>query len=264
MDTWRTDPNAKAERNKPLVELALEAARKIGPPPGANQRTPLTANQIRQMVLPLTTPLPIDFMNARDRCMVVISYLLALRGSETTELLTSDVQQKTYVTTDGKVETGIEITLRKSKTNQQSIPHNVWLAPHRGDTTLCPVFWTKMYDFHRDRSSPVYFHRTPNAKELEEKRGNRPDPWKLSASHMRFTVKRLATHAGLNIPNLGAHSLRAGAATAAFEAGAQPDEIKMLGEMEERRISNVPEARPNEQSSRSALALQIRDKRRTL
>lgn len=185
--------------------------------PRRNKRA-LTVEQLRRLLNRLHSG---DAMDLRDRAIIGMGFASALRRSELAALVASDI------TINGK---GLLILVRTSKTDQTG--DGVFVAiPYGEDPHTCPVRVMKEWLALRgDWEGPVFtrftFGRQP-----------RPTREPIGGQTIARILKRSLELIGVESSPYGAHSLRAGMATAAAENGASVIAIQMR--TRHRRVESV-------------------------
>ncbi len=137
----------------------------------------------------------------RDRALLLVGFFGAFRRSELIALDVDDIEF---------IESGLTITIRKSKTDQTELGRAVHL-PYRTDT-LCPV--TALQDWMNGaekREGAVF--RTVNGNE------------RLCTRAVARIIKKWTAAIGLDAQQFSGHSLRAGFATSAALAGLETSVI---------------------------------------
>ncbi|MCC7497338.1 MAG: site-specific integrase [Bryobacterales bacterium] len=160
----------------------------------------LTPGQLRK-ISPL---LANDAQGRRNRAILVFGFASSMRRSEMVALQLDDV---TFVPRKG-----VRIRIRRSKTDQVGEGREVGIG-FGAQPETCPVRTLK--EWLRVRGSepgPVFCRIHPRTK--------KPYLHALNADTISRVVKRAAGLIGLEPKTFGAHSLRAGCVTAAFQAGA--------------------------------------------
>ena len=136
----------------------------------------------------------------RDRALILVGFAGAFRRSELCGI------QHGWIS---RTEQGVSITLRKTKTDQESRGRSVAI-PQVGGLT-CPVAALKAWLEHSGIVEGALFRRVSKSdKVLAEC---------LSASAVATIVKQRAAQIGLDPAYFSGHSLRAGFATSAAVAG---------------------------------------------
>lgn len=174
--------------------------RSVGVAP--KQKAPATAECILTILahVPATT-----LIGKRDRALLLLGFAGAFRRSEVAGLLVEDL------TFGGN---GVDITIRKSKTDQEgrgqavAIPHGVHLKPVEALKA-----WL---DGAGIKSGPVFRAVTSRGKVGEDA---------IAGHTVANVVKRYAGRAGLSVADFSGHSLRAGFVTSAADRGADLNRI---------------------------------------
>ncbi|PZS25885.1 MAG: integrase, partial [Pseudonocardiales bacterium] len=147
-----------------------------------------------------------DRGGARDRALLLVGFVAALRRSELSAL---DVQHI------AEHANGLVLALPRSKTNQRGENNELVVLPRAGDTDLCPVTALRAwFALAGITDGPVF---RPVGK------NNRPLPRRLSAGAVNDLVQQAIARAGIDRAgkrDWSAHSLRAGFVTYAHERGA--------------------------------------------
>ena len=197
----------------PRLVMVLEGiARTKGTRP-AKQAAAAGPEVLRRMLA--TRPAAETPLGARDRALLLVGFAAALRRSELVALALGDVE-----VVPGR---GLRLLVRRSKTDQRGAgqPIAVWANP--AEPGLCPAraldAWLGFRQGAGDRTSGASDAALPLFVGLSK-------AGKLSANGLSDKavwrlVKTAAAEAGLDNPErYSGHSLRAGLATAAGEAGA--------------------------------------------
>lgn len=158
---------------------------------------------------PILQALPLTLRGQRDRAILLLGWAGALRRSE---LAAVDVDHLVAH------EEGILLYLPSSKTDQEGDGAHVGIPYGRGD--LCPVRAVREWQEAAGLDGGPLFRAV---------RGTSVAPERLSGRSVWDTVRRAANGAGLELPGLGAHSLRVGFATEAAAQGAGEREIMRHG-----------------------------------
>lgn len=132
----------------------------------------------------------------RNRALFLVGFSGAFRRSELAGLLVSDL---------GFCEDGLIVTVRRSKTDQAGAGRQVGL-PYASDRAICPVRAARQWLEGAGLSEGPF---------LREVRRGRVTAHGLSGKGIARIVARVA-------PGFSGHSLRAGFATSAAKAGADP------------------------------------------
>jgi site-specific recombinase XerD len=160
-------------------------------------KAPLLTADVRLMI----ERLPDGLAGARDRALLVIGFAGAFRRSELVALDISDVRVASA---------GLTIALRRSKTDQEG--HGRLVGLPRGRLALtCPVRAYHDWLAISGLSRGAVFRPVTRYDTLR--------PTRLTDQSVALIVKRAALAAGLEPAHYAGHSLRAGLATAAAQAG---------------------------------------------
>jgi site-specific recombinase XerD len=138
----------------------------------------------------------------RDRAILLLGFAGAFRRSELVALNVDDLEETPE---------GMLVTLRRSKTDQESIGRRV--AIPRGEIA-CPVAAVKAWLAAAGIIEGAVFVRIWN------KRAQRVTDRRLAARNVAAIVKAGAAKLGLDAGGFGGHSLRAGFVTSAVKRGA--------------------------------------------
>lgn len=159
-------------------------------------KAPLLPGDLRAMVVAL----PDSLSGARDACVLLAGFAGGLRRSELVAIDLGDLQWRPE---------GLVVSLRRSKTDQEGAGRLVGI-PHGHHAPTCPVRATRRWievaglrDGRLLRSIDRHDNLGPS----------------LSGHAVAQIVQRAAAAAGLDARRYGGHSLRAGLATAAAQAG---------------------------------------------
>ena len=166
------------------------------------QARPLTPADLRQILrhIDRTTPL-----GARDSAIILLGYASALRRSELVALTLDDVEPKP----------GGLLHLRSSKTDQDAEGAVVGVA-HGNHAETDPIEALAAWRRHRGEAPGPLFTRLFYANVSLRA---------LSGNAIARMLRARAADAGLPAERITAHSLRAGHATTAFQAGVHLDRI---------------------------------------
>lgn len=144
-----------------------------------------------------------DAAGARDRALLLIGFVAALRRSELASLTTDHIADHPN---------GLVISLPRSKTNQHGDEAEIVVVPRAGNPDRCPVTalqrWTDLADI---TDGPVF-------RPVEK--SNRPLPRRLNPDSINTLVQNAVAKAGIDPASYSAHSLRAGFVTYAHLRGA--------------------------------------------
>lgn len=149
-----------------------------------------------------------DLMGIRDRALLLLGFAGALRRSELVALDLADL--------DFTIE-GLVLTIRRSKTDQEAAGRQIGI-PYGADVSTCPVRSTRAWIEAAGLVSGALWPHLDRWGHI----GRAP----LTDRAVALIVKRRAGLAGLDPAIFSGHSLRAGLATAAAEAGASALDIQ--------------------------------------
>ena len=199
----------------PRLAMVLEGViRSRGARPN-RQAAPAVPGVLRLMLA--ARPSPGTPLGARDRAMLLLGFSAALRRSELVALSLGDVE-----TVPGR---GLMLLIRRSKTDQHGTGQRVAVHANPGEPGFCPVAALARWMEHR-RAGPDLDWTAGAATRAERPlfcavtRAGRVAGEKLSDKAVARLVKQAALDAGLDAERYSGHSLRAGLATAAGDAGA--------------------------------------------
>lgn len=166
-------------------------------------KAPLLPDDLRAMLDHIDDSL----RGTRDRAMLLLGFAGAFRRSELVALEVADLQFRRE---------GLVVNIRRSKTDQEGEGAQLGI-PRGRDKRLCPVraveAWIAAAGLQEGPLfRPVNRHGHVKAAALKD-----VEVWRL--------VKRLAAACGYDPADYGGHSLRAGLATAAAQAGAEERDI---------------------------------------
>jgi integrase len=177
------------------------------------QAAAATPDLLRKMLA--TRPLADTPLGARDRALLLLGFGAALRRAELVGLCLGDV-----LAVPGK---GLQVTIRRSKTDPHGAGALVAIWANPAEPSCCPLAaWQAWIDFRRDAADVC-----GGASDAELplfvglSKAGRPSAAQLSDKAVWRLVRVAAQEAGLEgWERFSGHSLRAGLATAAVEAGA--------------------------------------------
>ena len=199
----------------PRLAMVMEGiTRARGTRPG-RQAAPAVPDVLR-LLLAACKP-PGAALGARDRAMLLLGFGAALRRSELVALQLRDAE-----TMPGR---GVRLLVRWSKTDQQGEGQHVAVWANVADPLLCPVRALEAWLDHRNRARDLDGSAAESARQQRPlfcavTKAGRPTGAILSDKAVARLVKAAALKAGLDPERYSGHSLRAGLATAAGDAGA--------------------------------------------
>ena len=162
-----------------------------------DRAAPLTVGLLRQTI----DALPLGLAGTRDRALLLVGFAAALRRSELVALDVEDLVQ---------VPEGLVLTKRRSKTDQEGAGEQLGV-PYGSNPSTCPVRAVDAWCQQARLSDGALFRPID--------RHGRLGPGRLGAAAANRLVQRAAARAGLPPGRYSAHSLRAGLATSAANAG---------------------------------------------
>ncbi|MFB2550160.1 site-specific integrase [Ensifer soli] len=147
--------------------------------------------------------------DVRDRALLLLGFATAMRRSELAALDVADVEF---------VAKGVIVTIRRSKTDQEAQGRTI--AVPFGRTRHCPVTALKDWLVLAGRDEGPIFS-------FIDKHGNLSS-WRISGEGVNYVVKTRIAAAGYDPTLFSGHSLRAGFATSAAQAGASTYKIRQV------------------------------------
>jgi integrase len=181
------------------VRLVMRGIRRsLGVAP-RTEAAPLSVAQLRAMIA--ASP-EVTLRDLRDHCVLLLGFAGALRRSEIAALNWEDISFP-----DG----GLVLLLRRSKTDPEAAGQEVGIprGTHQQTDPVIAVERWRALGGHR--SGPLFRTIDRRDQVLAQR---------MSALAVTRILRRLARLARLEIPDLSGHSLRAGFATSAAQAGA--------------------------------------------
>ena len=156
-------------------------------------------------------------LGARDRAMLLLGFGAALRRSELVALRLGDLEIVPN--------RGVRLLVRRSKTDQHGQGQDVAVWANPGHPAACPLEALHAWRRHRDRAVDLVDVADDRLKAERPlfcavTRSGRVTGIALSDKAVARLVKAAAARAGLDPARFSGHSLRAGLATAAGDAGA--------------------------------------------
>ena len=201
-------------RNPRLAMVVEGITRGRGTRP-SRQVAPVVPDVLRQLVA--SCPPPSTALGARDRAMLLLGFGAALRRSELVALELGDV-----VTVPGR---GLRVLVRRSKTDQHGQGQDIAIWANPTNPLLCPVAALDDWLAQRNQARDLDWSAAESARRERPlfcavTKAGRPTGAALSDKAVARLVKGAASKAGLDPERYSGHSLRAGLATAAGDAGA--------------------------------------------
>lgn len=186
----------------PLVQTTLRGLRrKHGT--AQKQAKPL----VKEELFAILDPLGDSMKDVRDRALLLLGFAGGFRRSEVVGLDVADIEH---------VRQGIIITLRHSKTDQEGAGRKIGIP--RGRTRHCPVAALTAW---LDRAGI-----TQGAVFCPINRHCQLQPERLSGDAVSEVIRERIAAAGIDPQGYSGHSLRAGFATSAAQAGASTLKIR--------------------------------------
>lgn len=164
-----------------------------------------------------TCPAPTTPRGARDRAMLLLGFGAALRRSELVALTLGDVEAVA-----GR---GLRVLVRRSKTDPHGLGQDIAVWANPADPVFCPAAAFSAWLAHRSGAPDLNWSASPSAHAeaplfCAVTKAGRVTGTSLSDKAVARLVKQAAADAGLEAERFSGHSLRAGLATAAGDAGA--------------------------------------------
>ncbi len=180
-----------------IVRLTMQGIRRTHAPMQIVRKVrPAVTSIIYKLVDPLGTSL----IDQRDRALILLGFAGAFRHSELAQLLFTDISE---------TEDGLRVRLRHSKTDQEGEGF-VKGIPYGHEHKTCPVRAWKAWKEAAGITDGLAFRSITRHSKLGVS---------LSDRAVAEIIKRRAKAAGLEYQEFSGHSLRAGLATAAAQAG---------------------------------------------
>lgn len=161
-------------------------------------KEPAVTSLIRVMIAQLPEG---RLLSTRDRALLLLGFAGAMRRSELVGLDVQDISEN---------EDGLVVTIRWSKTDQEGQGEKVGI-PYGSHRETCPVRSVKAWLHDAGISEGALFRAVNRHGQMQAER--------LSDRTVARVVKRALLAAGKECENFAGHSLRAGLATAAAQAG---------------------------------------------
>ena len=143
----------------------------------------------------------------RDAALLTIGFAGALRRSELVALDFEDIVH---------VPAGIQITIRRSKTDQSG--HGRPIAIPYGRTRYCPITYLNIWSGKTKAPEGAIFRSCAKGGRIGRRR--------LSVEAVATVIKKHVAQIGLKAAEYSGHSLRAGYVTSAIQAGASEHSIR--------------------------------------
>jgi site-specific recombinase XerD len=180
-----------------VVRLTMQGIRRTHAP---TQVVRKVRPAVTSVIYKLVDPLGSSLIDLRDRALILLGFAGAFRRSELAQLRLSDVTE---------TEDGLRVHLRHSKTDQEGEGF-VKGIPYGHEYKTCPVRAWKTWKEAAGITDGQAFRSITRHSKLGAS---------LSDRAVAEIIKRRAKAAGLEYKEFSGHSLRAGLATAAAQAG---------------------------------------------
>lgn len=167
------------------------------------QKTPTTTDVVKSMI----EVMPEGLIGVRDHTILLFAFATAMRRSE---IVDTDVSSVRFV------ERGLEVTVAKSKTDQEGVGH-VIAVPFGNSERTCPVRALRRWLQASEITEGPLFRSVDRHGRLSDSR--------LDSGSVGRIVKRLAERTGRDPKQFGGHSTRAGFITSAATNGASERSI---------------------------------------
>ena len=199
----------------PRLAMVLEGVTRAKGSRPHRQAAPAVPGVLRLMIA--ARPSPDMALGARDRAMLLLGFGAALRRSELVALSLGDVE-----TVPGR---GLHILVRRSKTDQQGQGQDVAVWANPDQPGFCPAAALARWMEHRRSAADLDWTASAASRAARPlfcavTKTGRLTGERLSDKAVARLVKQAALDAGLDPERYSGHSLRAGLATAAGDAGA--------------------------------------------
>lgn len=200
---------AASARGSTIIKQTMKGIRRrIGVAQAS--KDPLRTEDITRLLQATST----GVIGARDRALLLVGFAGGFRRSE---LVALDVADCAFA------REGLEITIRRSKTDQEGKGMQKALV-YGSDPTLCPVRLLKDWLELSGLTEGAVFRPVDRHGNIGAKR--------LTNFAVATLIKRTAKRAGMATPKLSGHSLRAGFVTEAASNGAEYiDIMKVTGQV---------------------------------
>ena len=205
--------------NDPRLAMVVEGITRARGTRPRRQATPAVPDVLRQLLAACASP--DTALGARDRAMLLLGFGAALRRSELVALQIGDLE-----TVPGR---GLRLLIRRSKTDQHGQGQEVAVWGNPKEPLLCPLTALAAWRTHRDQAPDLHWSQLASLRRERPvfcavTKSGRVAGVGLSDKAVVRLVKGAAFRAGLDPERYSGHSLRAGLATAAGDAGgALPD-----------------------------------------
>jgi hypothetical protein len=197
---------------------ALKAYRGERADAGLPNASPASAMPVTELRKASASLDPGDIRQMRDQVVLVLTWAMMSRRSTMSQLNIGDVAQ---------VPRGLDITVRKSKTDQDARGRTV-AVPFGSDPVTCPVritlAWISLLASKGITDGPLLRPIDRHGRIAGEPgiavAGRRQPDSRLTGHSINAIIQRVGRSAGVDIARLTAHSMRAGGASGAHLGGA--------------------------------------------
>lgn len=179
------------------VRLIMQGIRRTHAP---QQTVRKVQPAVTSVIYKLIDPLGTSLIDLRDRALLLLGFAGAFRRSELAQLRLADITE---------TEDGLRVRLRQSKTDQEGNGSIIGI-PYGHEHKTCPVRAWKAWKDTASITDGQAFRSVTRHSKLGAS---------LSDRAVADMIKRRARAVGLEYNNYSGHSLRAGLATAAAQAG---------------------------------------------
>jgi site-specific recombinase XerD len=200
---------------QPAFAMVLEGITRSRGRRPKRQATPAVPDLLRKLLA--TRPGADQPLGARDRAMLLLGFAGALRRAELVALRLADV-----TVVPGR---GFLLTIGRSKTDPQGRGEQVAIAANPADPDFCPETALQAWLVHRHQGADLCADLPAADRDARPlfcavTKSGRITGTPLSDKAVVRLVKQAAAEAGFDATHFAGHSLRAGLATAAGNAGA--------------------------------------------
>jgi integrase len=180
-----------------IVRLTMQGIRRTHAP---QQTVRKVRPAVTSIIYKLVDPLGTSLIDQRDRVLILLGFAGAFRRSELAQLRLADITE---------TEDGLRVVLRQSKTDQEGEGF-IKGIPYGHEYKTCPVRAWQAWQAVAGITDGLAFRSLTRHSKLGTS---------LSDRAVAEIIKRRAKAAGLEYTDFSGHSLRAGLATAAAQAG---------------------------------------------
>lgn len=202
-----------------LVKLAKKVlSQHFGKLRPVKRRAPYTPDMLRKMMASINGNAAVD---VRNWCMILLSIVFGLRGSNVVALRDCDVWWQDIPLGDGRMERVLFVHLQQSKTDQEGKGETRVAAVAPADQRwMCAYSWLMQWRlWFRNAWSPMLFHSCKHASDVKE----------IKRETFYHAIKELVAKSGYDPSLYGTHSGRVTFATFNGAAGTEERLIKVSG-----------------------------------